>query len=1141
VTTKIHLDYRALLWNEEESNSGVCQYSALLHIPCGSSEARCVRNLFIQFVIRVSVDATLEFSLAMDGKKCTIESTFDRRKRFFQLDSSIESSIRDIEEAIRDQRPLDEKFVEDLGTTLFNILFQDNEDLFTQFLDHYDNIRIILNMKDPFLNVIPWELCYDPETEIFLGADSHCSLVRRDQQSQQSLGKIDYPLKILVIISSPLDLEEKGEFRLNPDKIIALMNPVKNLQDKGLVRIDFLERASVQRIQDKMKEGYHIVHFIGHGFYDVESQRGYLIIEDKQRNAKNVEGRGLAQLFGIAPPQLAILTACESSALIPLLLSKKVPAVLGMQFTVLKGTAFDFVERFYSLLVRGDSVFEAVSHARIAIQLEEGTTCTGWFTPVLYARADELLQVNPHSPVKCREKVQRYDMVTDLIGVEDFVGRRTDLWLLEKALFEDTYKAAVITGIRGIGKTALVAKFSEKFKNAVRGVFAKRIVDLHTTMEEVLWALDEFLMEHGDRRLHEVIGQIDLDLKLARLNMSLKDGYLLVLDGFDVLLDNGRIVDEGMEQFLRAFLTGDHASKIIITSRYRFAFEDKRASSLIRYVDLKELTAYDVNELLENQDITDHTVRRRIYQKVGGNPQCLELFVELTKLRPIEGLLEDPTLVKERIGDQLFHEVLDQLTDGEKEAVKMMSSFRLKVDKSAFDILGVPLEVADELVRHSLMRVENDQYVMYQGVRQYVYELLTDAERIAAHTAAVQYYEKMIQKEYTEEEVSFLFDLDMTGLPHQDGRSAHIFDREDKDLRIFLEFHYHLVESGQYSRAGKLVADSVTLFLRRGYWRKLMKLLVQTIRTTTGRIRVAGLHDLGIVFQYEGETEKARALFERSLKSAQILQDKQAIAASLHQLGIDSHLRGDYAKAETLYERSLQIAEDLQDKQGMARSLHQLGIIYQLRGKYEEAEKLHERSLQIAEDLQDKQGMARSLHQLGIIYQLRGKSEEAEIKFKESLQIAEDLQDKQGISASLYQLGTIYEEREKYEEAEIKFKESLQIAEDLQDKQGMARLLHQLGIISTRNEQYEQAENRLKKSLDMRRGLGDSYGIARSLHQLAILYEEQAKYEEAIQYYIDSLRIYLNLKSPDAEEVVRSLQRIREITGKSEFEKYWEV
>jgi len=910
------------------------------------------------------VDATLEFIVTREGKKykITVESDFGRREGFFEVDSSVNSKMYEIQEAIEEQRHLDEEFVEKLGIKLFEMLFSGSKDLLHSYLDQFDHLTIILNMKDPFLNEIPWELCYDPEYNRYLGADPQCSLVRRDQKSTTLFGKIDYPLKVLVIVSSPMDLDEEGEFQPDPDEIVDLMKPIKDLEDKGMVTIDFLERASIKHVQDKLREGYHIVHFVGHGFYDAKTGKGYLIIEDKKRNAKNLEGRGVAQLFGVNPPRLVILTACESSPLIPFLLTRKIPAVLAMQYRVLLRVSNQFVERFYSLLVKGDSVSQAISTARNAILLEEGEGSTGWFTPVLYMTSENILKINTESELTKSESkvVERVDMVSDLIGVETFVGRRKDLWRIEKVLFEENLKLAVITGIGGIGKCALASKFVRRHKNQFKAVLAKKIVDPRMGAEEILGLLDQFLMENGDRRLHDVIGKVDLNAKLERLNVCLKGKYLIVLDNFETLLKDKKIADNSVEAFLRAFLSGDHSSKAIITSRYQLTFRDEKAGGLIKYVDLKELSLQDTMQLLERLGIENDGMRMWIHRKIGGNPQFLEFFAELAKTRSSEGLLEDVTPVREKIGEWLLRELMGSLTKDEQEMLKKLSAFRLKVDRSVFDVMDVSDEAVDKLVYFSLVKVERGRYFLHQGVRQYVYALLPDVKKTEVHAEAVRYYEIL-------------------------------FARGKGDALDILEYHYHLVRSGQYNRAGELANELVEPLMRQGSWSTLMMLLKRTVKTTDGKIKAAGFHNLGIIFRFRGEYAEAEELYRESLNIKRNLEDKQGIAATLHQLGIIHQLRGGHAEAEELYRESLDISRDLEDKQGIAATLHQLGIIHQLRGEHAEAEELYRESLNIKRNLEDKQGIAATLHRLGMLYEEQGKHEEALKNYFDSFKIFSQL------------------------------------------------------------------------------------------------------------------------------------------------------
>ena len=1097
------------------------------------------------------VDATLAFTIIRVGKgyKVTVKSDLGRREGFFELDPSLISKIHEIQDAVKEQRLLDEEFIKKLGKKLFEMLFSSCKDLLHSYWEQHDHLNIILNMKDPLLHEIPWELCYDSELSIYVGADSQCSLVRRDKKCSQQFGKIDYPLKVLVIVSSPMDLEEKEMVQLDLDEIMGLMKPVQELVDKGKVTVDFLERASVKHIQDKLKDGYHIVHFYGHGFYNARTRKGYLVIEDKARNAKNLEGREVALLFGVNPPLLVIFTACHSSPVIPFLLSRKVPAVLAMQYTVTEGVVHQFVDQFYSLLAKGDSVMQAVSTARSAVRAEEGIGCTGWFTPVLYMRADDL-QINVESPrIIPGKRVLRHDLVIELLGVENFVGRRKDLWLMEKALLEDNFKIVTITGIGGIGKTALASKFVRKHKNEFRGVLAKKIVDSRMGVEEILRSLDQFFMEHGDKRLHRVIGKIDLNIKLEQLNECLKERYLIVLDSFELLLKDERILDNNVEAFLRAFLSGDHSSKIVITSRHPFTFTDERRKGLVKYVDLKDLSLQDTMRLLERLGVENYVKRRLIHKKIGGNPQFLEFFMELAKTRSVEGLLRDITPFRDKIGEWLLHELVGLLAEEEIDVVKRISAFRSKVDRSVFSILGISGDVVDKLVYHSLVKAEHGYYFMHTGVRQYVYALLSDDEKVKTHTESVKYYKMLLLRK--------------------------------GDIPDILEYHYHLFQSRQYEKAGEVVIGLVEPFSRWGYWKVLKELLKKTVGTTDGKIKAAGLHNQGIVFRSLGMYEKAENLYRESLDMKRSLRDEEGIAASLHQLGIIHQLRGEYEEAEKMYRESRDIAQNVGDEEGIAASLHHLGIIHQVRGEYEEAEKMYRESLNIKKSLGDEEGIAASLHHLGIIHQVRGEYEEAEKMYRESLDIAKRLGDEEGIAASLHHLGIIHEGWGAYEKAEKLYRESLDIAKRFEDREGIAASLHQLGIIHQLWEEYDEAERLYRESLDIKENLGDIEGISRSLHQLGIIHqlrgnneeaerlykrsldikenlgdregiarslyrlgmvhEAQGKIEEALENYIESMKIFLTVDSFDAEDAVRSLRHMRRTIGEEHFDAYWKT
>ena len=111
-------------------------------------------------------------------------------------------------------------------------------------------------------------------------------------------------------------------------------------------------------------------------------------------------------------------------------------------------------------------------------------------------------------------------------------------------------------------------------------------------------------------------------------------------------------------------------------------------------------------QLLERLEIENLEMRSQIYKKIGGNPQFLEFSVKLMINRPTEKLLEDVAPVREKTGEWLLNELIELLSEEERDALKKMSVFRLKVDRSAFNMLRISDGVVDKLVYYSLVEFD---------------------------------------------------------------------------------------------------------------------------------------------------------------------------------------------------------------------------------------------------------------------------------------------------------------------------------------------------------------------------------------------------------------------------------------------------
>jgi class 3 adenylate cyclase/Tfp pilus assembly protein PilF len=147
--------------------------------------------------------------------------------------------------------------------------------------------------------------------------------------------------------------------------------------------------------------------------------------------------------------------------------------------------------------------------------------------------------------------------------------------------------------------------------------------------------------------------------------------------------------------------------------------------------------------------------------------------------------------------------------------------------------------------------------------------------------------------------------------------------------------------------------------------------------------------------------------YTQSLKIKEHIGDQMGVAASLNNIGIIYQDQGDYNKALDYHTQSLKIKEQIGDQMGIAPSLHNIGIIYQRQGDYPKALDYYNRSLKIKEHFGDQKGIALSLNNIGELYLRQGNYSAALDYYMKSLKINEEIQDKRGTAISLNHIGNI--------------------------------------------------------------------------------------------------------------------------------------
>lgn len=297
-------------------------------------------------------------------------------------------------------------YLEETGALLYDALWRDQvRDLWLRARSDLESgaargLRVRLSLSPANVAALPWEVLYDAERGLFLGAGSQTPLGRvvnllRYVGAPRTLAAA-LPLRVLVAL--PEDptgqIDTEGEWR----RLQAALAPLLpgGLQ---LLRLDGrfgpLElRRAIQREQP------HVLHLLAHGQPD-----GVLLWQDGPQGSPQ-DGRPQ-----IAPPaalrmaleganslRLVLLAACSTaqvfdhsplSSLGAQLLQTGAPAVIAMQEDVRASAAALFSEHFYLQLLAGPCaglVDVAVNYARGCLYLREPDQ-PAFAAPVLWLNA----------------------------------------------------------------------------------------------------------------------------------------------------------------------------------------------------------------------------------------------------------------------------------------------------------------------------------------------------------------------------------------------------------------------------------------------------------------------------------------------------------------------------------------------------------------------------------------------------------------------------------------------------------------------------------------------------------------------------------------------------------------------------------
>lgn len=281
------------------------------------------------------------------------------------------------------------KSEEALGHALYECLFHDDQirhkfevcrkKYCTGKIENRVGLRLILDIQnapkqEELLLSLPWELLHDERD--WLALDSTLSITRRlnvKRRDVQEHGKIHPPLHVLLTYAEPKDKRPFGGERAFEAISKVIRTAIKPSLLKGL------PHTTKRKFKLPIQQGFHVVHFLGHGDIEAEkAQLGLLFLELEESPSSDIlTATELAgwMVEAAVPPKLFVLTACHSGnptgygflGVATALLDVGVEAVIAMQTELYIDEATAFAKAFYRVLGDRLTVDDAMQAGRQAL------------------------------------------------------------------------------------------------------------------------------------------------------------------------------------------------------------------------------------------------------------------------------------------------------------------------------------------------------------------------------------------------------------------------------------------------------------------------------------------------------------------------------------------------------------------------------------------------------------------------------------------------------------------------------------------------------------------------------------------------------------------------------------------------------
>ena len=791
-----------------------------------------------------------------------------------------------------------------------------------------------------------------------------------------------------VLKSFRLTVQERILLHLNEySKYIDQIEVPFALTQEGIAESVGVVRSAIPRAMKKLMSKNQVKEVLAHVFGVSRRRKVYYLTMEGIMSAQEIKNKLLSKDIKLINEKNETIH-CKV---------KDVPSKLGHDLTILDIVLNLDSENVYDFPKVKD---QTKAEAADAVDTAETAGTVKTAETADKGKSQDKKKDKSETPGTPETQVNKY-FIDKAPKITYFIGRKTEMEIINNALTNDECKIITIYGIAGIGKTTLAVKLLNELYDE-SSLFWYRFHEWDT-VRNLLTALSRFLEKFGRTQVRDYLESnqnIDMTDVGELLETELKDlNALLFFDDFHKI--NEQIID--LFTLFREILERITGVRFLVFSRSFVPIYDRRdvlIKQLITELELSGLNEKESKELLEHRNIKMKNFKE-IYKFTDGHPLSLEL------LDPEVDLHE-----QSNINLYLEEEVLARLSLREKSLLKIASVFRYPVPAEGlfiYEKAQFNRETLSHLARKSLIKESREGYEVHDLIHDFFYSYLTTQEKVSYHKRVGKFYmtrlkiiNDLLKKKISSELLQQLQTKSLgavIGTGNGSGTAARsrsslgisgVDSLLEQRARGILEAQFHFMMAEDFNRAAEVAVIMGHELLNVTYAEELLDNLEKIEPNYIDDGYYMDLKILkGDAFKVLGDIDHALNLYQQSMAIAEAEDNKPKLAELYRKLGFIKEKQNEYESAIEFLNKSLGISRTIGDTKSVSDAYGGLGDIYWKMSDYDKSNGYYKKCLESAEGINDLPDKARRYLSLGIQSAKHGQFEESIQYYERCLDILE--------------------------------------------------------------------------------------------------------------------------------------------------------